>query len=338
MLAVGQPALVLAAGPAAKAEVGVVPDNKLLAANAALAQAKAEVEDVNDPLEPINRVIFDFNEVVQDAFLRPITHFYNDTVPLTMRQGIRNFIDNLATPVTLANDILQGEWHRALETFGRALVNSTFGILGLSDLAGELGVERHSEDFGQTLAVYGVEEGFYLVLPILGPSNPRDAVGKLVVDPFFNPIGLYLDNTDREEISFGITGAEGLEEYARVVDDLDQVKKTSVDYYAAIRSLYRQKRKTEIHNGSILELPPIPNLGYDAVARGIRQRGRRHFPTRRSLASLRPRFIRRQAKWSGGGLDRRRRRDLIRPHVKNCNCFKYINFYRFFLTFRGFRV
>jgi len=233
------------------------------AAGEILAQAKPAGDEVNDPLESLNRVIFDFNEVVQDAVLRPLTRFYNDTVPPTVRQAVSNFINNLNTPVTLANDILQGEGQRALQTGGRALVNSTFGIFGFSDLAGELGVERHKEDFGQTLAVYGVDEGFYVVLPILGPSNPRDAVGKLLVDPYFDPIGLYLENTDRDDLALGISAFKGVEEYARIVEELDQVKKTSVDYYAAIRSLYRQKRKTEIHNGSILELPPIPDLGYD---------------------------------------------------------------------------
>ncbi|MFQ5765701.1 MAG: MlaA family lipoprotein, partial [Rhodospirillales bacterium] len=127
------------------------------------------------------------------------------------------------------------------------------------------GVERHDEDFGQTLAVYGVEEGFYLVLPIFGPSNPRDAIGKLGADSYLDPLGLWLDNTDRDEIRYTLAGARGIDQYANIVDELDQVKKTSVDYYAAVRSLYRQKRKTEIHNGSILELPPIPDLSYDMI-------------------------------------------------------------------------
>jgi phospholipid-binding lipoprotein MlaA len=259
--------VVLAFGQSAPASATepVAVGNDQMAAGEMLAQAKPVVEEINDPLESLNRVIFDFNEVIQDAILRPVTRFYNDTVPATVRQGVSNFINNLSTPVTLANDILQGEGQRALQTFGRALVNSTYGIFGLADLAGELGVERHKEDFGQTLAVYGMDEGFYLVLPILGPSNPRDAIGKLVVDPYFDPLGLYLDNTDREGIAFGVSGFKGVEEYARIVEELDQVKKTSVDYYAAIRSLYRQKRKTEINNGSILELPPIPDLGYDTV-------------------------------------------------------------------------
>ena len=227
-----------------------------------LAQASGE-EAVNDPLESLNRSIFEVNEGLQDVLLRPIAKFYNANVNLTVRQGISNFLDNLSSPVIFANDLLQGEFERALTTFGRAFINTTIGIVGFADVAAsEFGIERHSEDFGQTLAVYGMGEGFYLVLPIFGPSSPRDAIGKLVIDPYLDPLGLWLGNTDRQNIEYTLAGAEGLDEYAGIVDELNQVKKTSVDYYAAVRSLYRQKRKTEINNGSILELPPIPDLSY----------------------------------------------------------------------------
>ena len=227
--------------------------------------AAGDEEEVNDPLESMNRVIFEFNEVIQDAFLRPVTTFYNQNVPPNFREGLSNFLDNLSSPVIFANDILQGEFERALQTFGRFFVNSTFGILGLADVAAELGVEPHDEDFGQTLGSYGMGEGFYLVLPIFGPSNPRDAVGKFLVDGYFDPINLYLDNIDEDDVILVRGAIEGLDEYAGIVDELNQVKKTSVDYYAAVRSLYRQKRKTEINNGSILELPPIPDLGYNTT-------------------------------------------------------------------------
>ena len=110
-----------------------------------------------------------------------------------------------------------------------------------------------------------------MVLPIFGPSNPRDAVGKFIVDPHLDPLGLWLDHTDRDEISYTLSGVRGIDEYAGIVDELNQVKKTSVDYYAAIRSLYRQKRKTEINNGSILDLPPIPELGYDFTSEELDQ-------------------------------------------------------------------
>ena len=226
-----------------------------------LAQASGE-ETVNDPLESLNRGIFEFNEGLQDVLLRPIAKFYNANVNLTVRQGISNFLDNLSSPVIFANDLLQGEFERALTTFGRAFINTTIGIVGFADVASALGLERHDEDFGQTLAVYGMGEGFYLVLPIFGPSSPRDAIGKLVIDPYLDPLGLWLGNTDRQNIQYTLAGANGLDEYAGIVDELNQVKKTSVDYYAAVRSLYRQKRKTEINNGSILELPPIPDLSY----------------------------------------------------------------------------
>ncbi|MDA1091345.1 MAG: VacJ family lipoprotein [Proteobacteria bacterium] len=225
-------------------------------------QSMVSSEDVNDPLEPLNRVIFEFNEGLQDAFLRPITIFYNENVNLTVRQGVGNFLDNLSAPVVFANELLQGELERAMRTLVRAIINTTIGIGGLADAAGELGIEGQDEDFGQTLGVYGVGEGFYLVLPVFGPSNPRDAVGKFIVDGYFDLIGTALDNADENGLILSRTVLKGIDEYAGIVDELNQVKKTSVDYYAAVRSLYRQKRKTEILNGSTLELPPIPDLSY----------------------------------------------------------------------------
>ena len=233
--------------------------------------AADDEESVNDPLEALNRFIFEFNEILQDIVLRPVAKFYNENVNVTVRHGISNFLNNLSSPVIFVNDLLQGELDRALTTFGRAFINTTIGMGGIADVASELGIEGHDEDFGQTLGVYGVGEGFYLVLPIFGPSNPRDAIGKLVVDSYFDPIGLWLDNTDQDEVIYSLMAARGIDEYASIVDELNQVKKTSVDYYAAVRSLYRQKRKAEISNGSILELPPIPDLSYDMTPEDFAQ-------------------------------------------------------------------
>jgi phospholipid-binding lipoprotein MlaA len=223
--------------------------------------AKPVEDDVNDPLEPVNRAIFAFNEVFLDYLLGPLSQVYEELLPAVVREGIRNILNNLATPVVLANDVLQGEPQRAMETLGRAVINSTVGMGGLIDVAGELGVKRHSEDFGQTLGVWGVGEMFYVVLPLLGPSNPRDAVGKLLVDGYFDPLGFYFANTDRDVEKWTRTAVKGIDEYSNVRSDLEQVKKTSIDYYAAIRSLYRQKRASEISNGRDLKLPPIPDLG-----------------------------------------------------------------------------
>lgn len=223
-----------------------------------LAQTVDE-DDVNDPLESLNRVIFGFNEIIYGILINPIAKTYNAAVPQTVRTSVSNLVDHVGSPITLVNDILQWEWTRAMTTIARFLVNTVVGFGGLADVAADSGLEEHQEDFGQTLAVYGMGEGFYLVLPILGPSNPRDAVGKYLVDPYFDPLGLWLENTDRDTERYVRMGVTGLDEYAAIVDELERIRRTSVDYYAAIRSLYRQKRATEISNGREEDLPPIPN-------------------------------------------------------------------------------
>ena len=223
--------------------------------------AAEDVDDVNDPIESVNRVIFGFNEFFYAITLRPISKAYN-VLPQPVREAVSNVLDNVNSPVVLANDVLQGEGERALQTSGRFLINSTAGLAGLIDVADMIGIPEHDEDFGQTLGVWGVGEGFYLVLPLLGPSSPRDAVGKLGVDYFFDPLGLWLTNTDRDEIIYALIGARAIDEFAGLVDELDQIKKTSIDYYAAIRSMYRQKRESEIKNGEDVDLPPIPDLGF----------------------------------------------------------------------------
>ena len=226
-------------------------------------QAQAAEEDVNDPLEPINRVIFQFNEIVQQVILYPATSIYEIFIPPPVRTAVRNVLNNLKTPIILANDILQGEPERAWTTTQRFVINTTVGIGGIFDRAEGMGYERHKEDFGQTMGVWGVGEGLYLVLPIFGPSNPRDAVGKMVVDGYFDPLGYYLKNTDQEEYSYARMVIDGVDQYGSVREELARVKKTSVDYYAAVRSLYRQKRESEIRNGASGDLPAIPDLSYE---------------------------------------------------------------------------
>ena len=235
------------------------------AATAKPAVAAAQEDEVNDPLEPVNRAIFRFNEVVQDALLGPVAHAYNDHVPANVRLGVGNFLTNLSSPVTFVNNVLQGDIKSALHVFVRFLVNSTVGMGGIADVVSEVDGKLRKEDFGQTMGVWGMGEGFYLVLPVFGPSNPRDAVGKFLVDPYFNPFGLWVSNTDQTNVEYSEMALGGVDEYSSVIDELEQIQKTSVDYYAAIRSLYRQKRKSEISNGDNLDLPPIPNLSYDLV-------------------------------------------------------------------------
>jgi len=224
-----------------------------------IAQLTGADDDVNDPLESVNRVIFEFNEVIYAALLTPIAKTYNNVLPATFRAGVSNVIDNISSPVTFVNDLLQFEIDRALTTLARFVVNTIGGMGGIADMASSIGLEEHGEDFGQTLGVYGIGEGLYLVLPLLGPTNPRDAIGKYLVDPYFDPLGLYLANTERDAEAYSRLGVSAVDEYAGLVDELEQIKKTSVDYYAAIRSLYRQKRLTEISNGREEDLPAIPN-------------------------------------------------------------------------------
>jgi len=218
--------------------------------------------EVNDPLESMNRAVFEFNELFLRYFLRPLSTVYRDGLPDFVRNGISNTLDNLKFPVVLANDIMQLEAERAWHTTARFVVNSSIGLGGLIDMGNRVGLPAHSEDLGQTLAVWGVGEGFYLVVPLLGPSNPRDLIGKLA-DGYFDPINLWANNTGREYISYARTGMTAVDLYSKLMDELDGIKKNSVDFYATVRSLYRQKRKSEIANGKNVDLPPIPDLDMD---------------------------------------------------------------------------
>lgn len=240
-------------------QIAELPATNIPIPHTLIAQLSTNEDDVNDPLESVNRVIFGFNEIVYEFLLTPVATTYNTVLHETVRSGVSNAIDNISSPVTLVNDILQFELDRALTTIARFVVNTIAGIGGIADVASSIGLEEHSEDFGQTLGSYGVGEGLYLVLPLLGPSNPRDAIGDLVVDPYFDPLGLYLSNTDRDAAGYARTGVSAVSEFAGLMGELSQIKRTSVDYYAAIRSLYRQKRVAEISNGREEDLPAIPN-------------------------------------------------------------------------------
>ena len=233
--------------------------------------AKTVDDGVNDPLERVNRAIFGFNESVNENLLGPVADAYNRNVPQVVRSGVKNFLTNLSSPVAIVNNLLQGEMLAAIDLMARMLVNSTIGIAGIVDVVSEVDGKPRKEDFGQTLGVWGVGEGFYLVLPIFGPSSPRDLVGKFIVDPYFDPFGRWTNNTNRDNISYSKQALGGVDEFSGVVDELRQIRKTSVDYYAAIRSLYRQKRRSEISNGQTLDLPPIPSLGYDLLPEDIEQ-------------------------------------------------------------------
>ncbi len=233
--------------------------------DAGMAVADEEIDDEesdDDPIEPVNRAIFEFNEWVIKLVVRPLAKGYRWLVPEPVRDSVDNVLHNLNLPRILANDLLQGELVRAWHTTGRFVVNSTVGVAGIFDVAERLELPRHKEDFGQTLAVWGVGEMMYLVLPLLGPSNPRDGMGK-AVDGFLDPLSLWAFNTDHDYISYARTGVEAIDFYEGIMDELDDLRDTSVDYYATIRSLYRQRRTSEIRNGAASGAGAAPGLEYD---------------------------------------------------------------------------
>jgi len=205
-----------------------------------------EVDDAaaNDPFEIPNRFIFAFNEALDVVILRPAAVTYRFLVPQGLRDAIRNFLRNLSAPVILANDLFQGNLERADTTFSRFVVNTSVGMLGFLDVAEPMGLAYHEEDFGQTLGHHGIGEGFYIVLPLLGPSNLRDASGR-VVDYFIDPF-TYILTQEQGIARFAVSG---LDKRERNIETLDEIQKDSVDFYARVRSLYSQHRDNLIRNG-----------------------------------------------------------------------------------------
>lgn len=214
-----------------------------------------------DPFEDFNRAVFDFNEALDAAIFLPLAKIYRAIFPKPIRDSFRNFMRNLNAPFVLANDVLQGEGDRAGMTLSRFLINTTLGVGGLFDVATGIGVPYHDEDFGQTLGVWGIEEGVYLVLPIIGPSTVRDGFGK-VGDAFLNPLNyagaagedmekiFFGHRVDMADFLFGVRLLEGVDLRERLIEPIELLRKDplALDYYTLIRSVYLQRRKKEILN------------------------------------------------------------------------------------------
>jgi phospholipid-binding lipoprotein MlaA len=218
----------------------------------------AEEEDFNDPFEDANRKIFDFNQVVDRNVLVPVAKAYRTVLPDPVRDSLRDFLRNLREPLIFANDALQGDFDGAGRTFARFTLNSTLGVGGLIDVAGRWGeLPYHESDLGITFGVWGIPEGPYIVVPILGPSDPRDLAGQGAEgygDPFNrlvtgNPYTLYW-------IPFVRGGVAGIDQRSRYIETLADIERTSLDYYATIRSLYRQRRAALIRHEKEQNLPP----------------------------------------------------------------------------------
>ena len=210
-------------------------------------EAQAEFRQNNDPYEPANRFSYRVSNTLDTYALKPAAQAYVYVLPNPVRGGIHNVLANLSSPVLFANDVIQTKPRRAGDTFMRFLINSSVGVLGIFDVASGWGYASHEADFGETLALWGLPAGPYLFLPLLGPSNPRDATGYGVdsaLDPFFYvPRGYGLLTLNWARYGTGIVDGR-----SRVLGDLDSINKTALDPYATIRSLSRQHRTSQIES------------------------------------------------------------------------------------------
>ncbi len=207
--------------------------------------ALADYKQTNDPLEPTNRVFYAVNNGIDAVILRPLAVGYTYAVPLVFRTHIHNVLENLNDPVILVNDMMEGKPRRAGDTFMRLVLNSTLGLGGIFDVADDIGYPMHEANFGITLATWGVPAGPFLYLPVIGPSDPRDAFGygtDVALDPFT------WAGTSSAWLLFDYTryGMELVDIRASLLTDLDKVKEQALDPYATFRSLYRQHVAAQI--------------------------------------------------------------------------------------------
>jgi phospholipid-binding lipoprotein MlaA len=194
----------------------------------------------HDPWEVTNRKIFHFDVWVEHNIAQPVDKGYRAVVPEPAREGVHNLTTNLHSPIVLANDVLQGDGKNAARTLGRIVINSTLGIGGLIDVAGKIGIPNHDNDFGITLGKGGVQEGSYLVLPFVGPLPPRDLLGS-AVDAAFDPLS-YGHYSGKDTWLLVRSGMRILDTVDMDLDQFNTIERSSIDFYATTRNLYRQRR------------------------------------------------------------------------------------------------
>jgi len=215
----------------------------------ALAAGCATSGNPKDPWEGMNRASHGFNEVLDKAVLKPVAKGYEAILPGFAREGVNNFFDNLEDLNTGIQNILQGKPKEGLGDLGRLLVNSTVRIFGLWDVASPMGLEKHYEDFGQTLGVWGMGPGPYLVIPLLGPSTVRDAPAK-VVDPSW----WFSEAVNPESLWWGIWGLEKVRTRANLFQAEGVLNEAAIDKYSFMRDAWLQRRRSMVYDGS----PPRP--------------------------------------------------------------------------------
>ena len=238
---------------------GVLSVLRLAAVLAAPGMANAQ-EAQSDPWEGFNRDMFAVHESVDQAVLEPVARGYRAITPRPVRRGVLNFLRNLRAPVIFVNDVLQGEVGRAGTTAARFGVNTTIGIAGVFDPATNMGLERHDEDFGQTLAVWGVDNGPYIFVPLLGPTTVRDGAGR-VVDIALDPL-TWAEFDDVDKVRVGRTILAGVATRELVLETVDDIRRDSLDPYVTIRTSYGLLRDSAIQNGpaDVEDLPEFEDI------------------------------------------------------------------------------
>jgi phospholipid-binding lipoprotein MlaA len=250
------PARSLAAEPDGPPEIGADPHAVASDADDFL----GEYETIErDPLEPSNRLMFGANERIYRFLFDPLADAYSFVIPHPVRRSVRHFFDNLGEPATCLNELLQLNPLRAGRTGARFAINSTVGVAGLFDLADRVGLKRNHTDFGETLGVYGIGHGWYLVVPVLGPSSVRDLVGDLV-NGFMHPQNYFLAYTPQ----FILATGSGFSRYEAARHDLDALRDSSIDFYSALRSAYLMEREAEVRDARADS--PVLGHGSDDVA------------------------------------------------------------------------
>ena len=207
-----------------------------------------------DPLEGVNRGVYKFNDVTDKVIFKPIATGYKAITPTPVRKGVNNFFNNLGSITTVLNDLLQLKFAHAFTDAGRFVINSTFGIAGLIDVAGMDKIAQHKEDFGQTLGYWGAGNGAYLVLPILGPSSVRDTTG-LVFDTFTTDPITYVHRGGNVATSNWLRTAQFIDKRTELLDAKDLVDDASLDPYAFARDAYMQRRDSLIADGAVSDKP-----------------------------------------------------------------------------------
>lgn len=218
--------------------------------------------DPNDPLESYNRAVYKFNDTFDTYLVKPVSQGYDAITPAPIQKGISNFFSNLDDVLVIVNDLFQFKFKQAASDTGRFLINSTLGLFGLIDWASDMGLEKHNEDFGQTLGHWGVPSGPYFILPFLGPSTIRDATGYAVDESYFDPIykeveeGYPVSSRDNESAVWSMTAIKAVDIRANLLKGEKIMDEAALDPYVYLRELYLQRRTNLVYDGNPPQAKP----------------------------------------------------------------------------------